>query len=99
MRLSWLLSRYRICRQQTEEAVFYGRCRIRKSQRGHKYNVEELLARDKTSLDITWIRQSNDVEDITLSELMADSKGKSDNIASAVSKLQELFAQLNIKED
>ena len=30
---------------------------------------------------------------------MADSKGKSDNIASAVSKLQELFAQLNIKKN
>ncbi len=66
--------------------------------RWRKYDVKELLGRDKTSLDITWIRQGNDVEDVTLAELMADIKEKSDNIASAVSKLQELFAQLNIKE-
>ena len=67
--------------------------------RWRKYDAEELLGRDKTSLDITWIRQGNDMEDITLAELMADIKEKSDNIASAVSKLEELFAQLNIKED
>lgn len=67
--------------------------------RWRKYDVNELLERDKTSLDITWIRQGNDMEDVSLSELMADIKEKSDNIASAVSKLEELFAQLNIKED
>ena len=67
--------------------------------RWRKYDVAELLGRDKTSLDITWIRQVNDMEDVTLAELMADIKEKSDNIASAVSKLEELFAQLNIKED
>ena len=67
--------------------------------RWRKYDAEELLGRDKTSLDITWIRQGNDMEDVSLSELMADIKKKSDNIASAVAKLEELFAQLNIKED
>ena len=67
--------------------------------RWRKYDAEELLGRDKTSLDITWIRQGNDMEDVSLAELMADIKEKSNNIASAVSKLEELFAQLNIKED
>lgn len=67
--------------------------------RWRKFDVTELLGRDKTSLDIIWIRHGNDMEDITLAELMADIKEKSDNIASAVSKLEELFAQLNIKED
>ena len=67
--------------------------------RWRKYDVAELFGRDKTSLDITWIRQGNDMEDVILAELMADIKEKSDNIASAVSRLQELFAQLNIKED
>lgn len=67
--------------------------------RWRKYYVKELLERDKTSLDITWIRQGNDMEDVTLAELMADIKEKSDNIALAVSKLEELFVQLNIKED
>ena len=62
--------------------------------RWRKYEVEELLGRDKTSLDITWIRQGNDMEDISLAELMADIKEKSDNIASAVAKLQKLISQL-----
>lgn len=72
---------------------------INPNGRWRKYDAEELLGRDKTSLDITWIRQGNDMEDVSLSELMADIKKKSDNIASAVAKLEELFAQLNIKED
>lgn len=67
--------------------------------RWRKYDVNELLGRDKTSLDITWIRQGNDMENVTLAELMADIKEKSDNIASAVAKLETLFAQLNIKEN
>ena len=67
--------------------------------RWRKYGVEELLGRDKTSLDITWIRQGNDMENVTLAELMADIKEKSDKIASAVAKLEALFAQLNIKEN
>lgn len=67
--------------------------------RWRKYGVEELLGRDKTSLDITWIRQGNDMEDVTLAELMADIKEKSDSISSAVAKLEALFAQLNIKEN
>ena len=67
--------------------------------RWRKYDVAELLGRDKTSLDITWIRQGNDMEDVTLAELMADIKEKSDSISSAVAKLEALFAQLNIKEN
>ena len=67
--------------------------------RWRKYDVEELLGREKTSLDITWISHGYNMKDVTLAELMADIKEKSDNIASAVSKLQELFAQLNIEED
>lgn len=61
--------------------------------RWRKYSAEELWQRDKTSLDITWVK-IEDADDRTLSELMADIKTSSDNIASAVSKLQELLAQL-----
>lgn len=67
--------------------------------RWRKYTYEELIARDKTSLDVTWIRQGDAVEDISLSELMASIKKESENIASAVAQLEELLAQLNIKED
>ena len=67
--------------------------------RWRKYNVEELLKRDKTSLDITWIRKEDDLENVSLSDLMASRKEKSDNISTAVAQLEELFAKLNIKED
>lgn len=67
--------------------------------RWRKYDATELLGRDKTSLDITWIRQGNDVEDVSLAELMADIKAKSDNIASAVGRLEELITQLDIREE
>ena len=61
--------------------------------RWRKYSAEELLKRDKTSLDITWMKIENN-DDRSLSELMADIKSSSDKIASAVTKLQELLSQL-----
>lgn len=67
--------------------------------RWRKYDVGDLLKRDKTSLDITWIRQGGHVEDISLAELMSTIKEKSDNISKAVAQLEKLFAELNIEED
>lgn len=64
--------------------------------RWRKYTIEEITARDKTSLDITWIKQNNNHEDRTLSELMTDIKDKSQTISNAVSQLQKLLA--NIEE-
>ena len=65
--------------------------------RWRKYAVDELLARDKTSLDITWIRQGGEVDDRSLSELIDEIKEKSDTISNAVAELQKLLA--NIEED
>ena len=56
------------------------------------YSVADLLARDKTSLDITWIKQDNDDDDFTLADLIATMEEKSNNIAEAVQKLKELMA-------
>lgn len=56
------------------------------------YPVDELLARDKTSLDITWIKQTDDDEDISLGELISTMEEKSNNIITAVKKLKELMA-------
>ena len=67
------------------------------SGRWRKYPVEELIARDKTSLDITWIKQGGEEEEHTLAELMATIKEQSQSISSAVSELEKLLA--NIKED
>lgn len=65
--------------------------------RWRRYNVEELLQRDKTSLDISWIKENTDNEDLSLSELLSNIQSKSDNIAAAVAQLQALLA--NIEED
>lgn len=65
--------------------------------RWRKYSVEELLKRDKTSLDITWIKQNDDADDMSLADLLSNIKDKSDKIAESVKKLQELLA--NISED
>ena len=64
--------------------------------RWRKYNVDDILKRDKTSLDITWIKQNDDDIDYTLAELMALIQEKSDNISKAVAELQKLMA--NIEE-
>ena len=65
--------------------------------RWRRFNVEELLQRDKTSLDISWIKENADNEDLTLAELLSNIQSKSDNIAAAVAQLQLLLA--NIEED
>lgn len=59
--------------------------------RWRKYSVAELLKRDKTSLDISWIKEANDDDDMSLTELMATIQQKSDNISKAVSQLQDLL--------
>jgi len=65
--------------------------------RWRKYPVDEILARDKTSLDITWIKQGGEVDNRSLAELMADIKDKSQTISAAVVELEKLLA--NIEEN
>lgn len=67
--------------------------------RWRKYHIDELLKREKTNLDITWIRQGNTIEEISLAELMATIKEKSARISSAVLQLEELLATLPIEEE
>ena len=64
--------------------------------RWRKYSVGEVMKRDKTSLDISWIKFGDDDADLTLSELMTTIQQKSDNISKAVAELQKLLA--NIEE-
>lgn len=64
--------------------------------RWRKYSVGEVMKRDKTSLDISWIKFGDDDSDLTLSELMATIQQKSDHISKAVAELQKLLA--NIEE-
>ena len=64
--------------------------------RWRKFSIDEILKRDKTSLDITWIKLDSDDEDLTLAQLMDIIKTESDTISDAVSQLQALVS--NIEE-
>ena len=59
--------------------------------RWRKFGIDEIFSRDKTSLDITWIKQGGDDEDVSLSELVATMQQKSESISRAVAQLQELL--------
>lgn len=63
--------------------------------RWRKFTYEEILARDKTSLDITWMKSDSGTEDYTLSELLDQIKEKSANIAKAVAVLEELIGEVD----
>ncbi|WP_099292764.1 MULTISPECIES: class I SAM-dependent DNA methyltransferase [unclassified Butyricimonas] len=66
------------------------------SGRWRKYSIDEITSRDKTSLDITWIKQGGKEDTYTLVELIEEIQSKSENISKAVQELQKLMA--NIKE-
>lgn len=62
--------------------------------RWRKFTIEDILARDKTSLDITWMKAESDVDDYTLAELLNMIKEKSSNIAKAVAELEQLIEEV-----
>ena len=59
--------------------------------RWRRFTYDEIVARDKTSLDITWIKQGEGTDDMSLSELLDTIQDKSNKIAEAVNQLQELL--------
>ena len=64
--------------------------------RWRKFSVDEITKRDKTSLDITWIKQDSEANEYTLAQLMDMIKSESDSIGNAVAQLQSLIS--NIEE-
>ncbi|MCM1559740.1 MAG: type I restriction-modification system subunit M [Butyrivibrio sp.] len=63
--------------------------------RWRKFDYEkDILTRDKTSLDITWIRSENDADERTLAELLAEIEEKASNINSAIAALKSLIGDL-----
>ena len=62
--------------------------------RWRKFTIEDILARDKTSLDITWMKSDSGTEDYTLAELLDMIKEKSSNIAKAVAELEQLIGEV-----
>ena len=63
--------------------------------RWRRYTYNDILARDKTSLDISWIKTQNSSDDYTLSELLDIIKTKSENIANAVAQLEGLIGEVD----
>lgn len=59
--------------------------------RWRKYAIEDIIARDKTSLDITWVKAGGEEEQFTLDELMTNIKTQASNISKAVAELQKLM--------
>lgn len=62
--------------------------------RWRKYTYKEILDRDKTSLDITWIRSGDAVDERTLAELLDEIEEKASNINNAVEALKSLIGDL-----
>lgn len=65
--------------------------------RWRRFSYEELISRDKTSLDITWLKSGEEQDDCTLAELLDIIEEKSKNINDAVAELKKLMA--NISEE
>lgn len=63
--------------------------------RWRKFTYDEIIARDKTRLDITWIKSGDNTDDYTLSELLDLIKEKSAAIATAVGNLEELIGKVD----
>ena len=61
------------------------------TERWHRFAVEELVKRDKTNLDLKWLKeQSDDDADVSLKELLAEMGKYRDTINKAVVELTEL---------
>ena len=63
--------------------------------RWRKYPVADILSRDKTNLDISWIKEEGEsADDYTLAELFSIIEDKSKTIASAVESLKKLIGDI-----
>jgi type I restriction enzyme M protein len=63
--------------------------------RWRKFTYDEIISRDKTSLDITWIKSGESADDYTLAELLDVIKEKSAAIATAVGSLEKLIGEVD----
>ena len=63
--------------------------------RWRKFTYDEIIARDKTSLDITWIKSGDSTDDFTLAELLDLIKEKSAAISTAVGNLENLIGEVD----
>ena len=62
--------------------------------RWRRFSIEEIKKRDKTSLDITWMKNNDGTDNRTLKELLEEIKEKSDTITNAVIELEKLIGDI-----
>ena len=62
--------------------------------RWRKFDAEHLLSRDKTSLDITWIKTQDNLENIKLQDVMSQIQEKGENIIGAIKELSKLIGEI-----
>lgn len=65
------------------------------NERWKYFSIDEILKRDKTNLDITWLKEKSKTEQHTLSELMDNIKAQSENISGAVAELEGLLRTID----
>ena len=63
--------------------------------RWRRFSYAEIIARDKASLDITWIKSSESADDQTLSQILDTIKEKSAAIAAAAASLEKLIGEVD----
>jgi type I restriction enzyme M protein len=63
--------------------------------RWRKFTYDEIIARDKTSLDITWMKSGNEADDLSLAELIDLIKEKSEAIVTAAQKLESIVGEVD----
>jgi type I restriction enzyme M protein len=69
----------------------------KETERWKRFSYEDIISRNKTSLDITWLKSGEETVDYSLAELMSMIEDKSQNILSAVNSLKEIIG--NIEEN
>lgn len=62
--------------------------------RWRRFAIDDLLNRDKTSLDITWIQTGEDISQVSLDYLLSSLREKSEVISEAVSQLEKLLGDI-----
>ena len=64
--------------------------------RWRRFTYDEIITRDKTSLDITWIKLNEiNLDEISLSDLIQDIKAGASGIEKASEQLAQLFAHID----
>lgn len=63
----------------------------RETERFRRFSIDEIMKRDKTSLDISWIREKDDSAELSLTDVVGSIEQRAAAITAAVAQLKELI--------